>query len=424
MDLILEARAFVKGVLSNVEIGVDESTGKIEAVKRNLPGSPRRKVRGLLLPSAVDWHVHFRDPGFHHKEDFFTGTKGAALGGVGTVLDMPNTKPVVDRVSVYEEKRAIASRRAVVDWDLWGTLTPRTPRPEALIRAAAGAKLFLGPTTNAEEPLSDEFLRDALRFVAAQDKWTVVHAESSPDGRALRSTRDHELSRPAAGEVEAIARARRLVSRGAKLHVAHATTADAVEASKPGGFSTGATPHHLLLSYESHADAFGKVNPPLRSESERRRLWDLFAAGGIPHLESDHAPHTLDEKSADFQEAPSGVPGVETMMPLLLRRVKAGEVRLAVLVASACERPADDLGIKKGRIEAGYDADFFSFDPRSPTKIRGDRLASKCGWTPFEGHEAFLPQSHYLRGEPVVEDGELIARPGRGRRILRPEPRD
>lgn len=418
MDLILEARAFHNGSLSDVEIGIDESSGTITAVKRNLTGATRRRHRGLLLlPSGVDWHVHFRDPGFSKKEDFRTGTTGAALGGVGTVLDMPNTKPVVDRPSVLLEKQEAVARKAVVDWGLWATLTPRSLEPERLIEKAVGVKLYLGPTTNAEEPLSDAFLADALRFVHAQRKWAVLHAESTPKERSLRDTRDHDDSRDAASEVAAIRRAAALAPKGARVHVAHATTREAVAVASEAGFTSGATPHHLLLSHESHRDAFGKVNPPLRSEIQRSGLWDALKAGLVRHLESDHAPHTLDEKRQEFASAPSGVPGVETLLPLLLYKAKHGDVELKEVVQAASERPAEDLGIRKGRIAPGYDADFFLIDPREPVKLRGDELASKCGWTPFEGHPAFRPAIHYLRGEVVVEEGEFIGRAGRGRRV-------
>lgn len=418
MDLVIEARAFVRGALSDVEIGIDQSSGTIEAVKRNLAGRPRRRFPGqLLLPSGVDWHVHFRDPGFPHKEDFHTGTLGAALGGVGTVLDMPNTRPQVDRISRLEEKIEGVRGKACVDWGLWATLTPPSPKPLELLRRCAGLKMFLAPTTGVDAPPTNPEIRRALQFARQAGRWTVVHAENPPAKRASHSTRDHDAARPLGDEVAAIERLASLAPDPARVHIAHVTSRPAAQAAARAGFSCGATPHHLLLSYESIPDAFGKVNPPLRDPAIREGLVASFQEGNPTHLESDHAPHTADEKRGRFDEAPAGVPGIQTMLPLLLHRAKKGELAIERVVSAASERPAQDLGIPTGRIEHGLQADFILINPRDPRRIRGERLASRCRWTPFEGMEAIFPTTHYLRGEPIVEDGEFVGRVGRGRQI-------
>jgi dihydroorotase len=416
MDLIIEARAWIQGTLRDVEIGIEG--GRIQAVKHDLPGSPRKRFRGqLLFPSGIDWHVHFRDPGAAQKEDFRSGTIGAALGGVGAVFDMPNTTPIVDRPSHLAEKADTIGQKACVDWGLWATVTPKTVQLETLLQKANGIKLFLSPTTGVEASLSDAQLVAAIEQAQAARRWVLVHAESTPGKRLAASTRDHDDNRPAAAEVDAIESLATMLQDRTGVHIAHATTAEALEAARVAGFNVGVTPHHLLLSYEQVSDTRGKVNPPLRSERERHALWEAFARGDDVQLESDHAPHTFQEKSERFHEAPSGMPGVETMLPLLLQLAKYGDVPIANVIAAACERPAARLGLDRGFLLPGQRADFFVVDPREPTKVRGDRLASRAGWTPFEGRSALVPTAHYLAGEVIVEDGEFVGTIGGGRRI-------
>jgi dihydroorotase len=418
MDRILEARAFVRGSLSDVEIGIDDEKGQITAVKKILSGAPRERLRGLiLLPSGVDWHVHFRDPGATHKEDFATGTRGAALGGIGTVLDMPNTDPVVDRTSRLEEKADHVARRAAVDWGLWATVTPKTPDERDLAHHAVGLKLYLAPTTNSEAAPGDEHILRTLRAAQAAGRWVAVHAEGEARDVQDRSTREHDQRRDAQGETESIRRLAKLAAGLQRIHIAHATTTDAVGAAAEAGFSTGATTHHLLLGHESISDPRGKVNPPLRSQADAKALLAALAAGTVRHVESDHAPHTIDEKSHAFEEAPAGIPGVQTLIPLLLARVKQGELGMAELVRAFAERPALDLGLNAGRIEAGADASFFAIDPKLVERVRATELQSRCQWSPFEGHPAIFPRKHWLRGQLIVEEGHFVGRPGYGERV-------
>lgn len=417
-DLVLEARAFLPSGFQDVEIGLDLDQGRIHAVKRSLPGTPRKRFRGkLLFPSGVDLHVHFRDPGDARKEDFKTGTRGAARGGIGTVLDMPNTKPVVDRLGRLEEKRDRVAGRACVDWGLWTTLTPDTPDAPRLARRAAGIKFYLSPTTGIEAPPNREELRRWLGVAAKADRVVAVHAERVGP-RPPRSLAEHDASRPARDEAECVHSLSPLAPAGARVHVAHASDPATLEAARTAGFSAALTPHHLLLAFdEGNLGGRGKVNPPLRSARDRRALWDAFAAGRAPVLESDHAPHTLEEKSRPFPEVPAGVPGVETGFPLLLTQARRNHVDVDLVARAYAQTPADLLGLPKGRIEAGYDADLFVLDPRRTSKIRGSELASPVAWTPFEGWEIHPVETHFLRGEMVVEDCEFIGAPGRGRGV-------
>lgn len=421
-DLVLEARAYMRGEFQDVEIGINEETGTISALRKTLTGSPRRRFPGqVLLPSAVDLHVHFRDPGDPAKEDFRSGTRGAALGGVGTVFDMPNTHPIVDRLSRLHEKEAIVAAKACVDWGLWCTLTPATRSPAELLQSCAGAKLYLAPTSGIEDPGGLPDLKARLEAAQRADRPVALHAETV-QGMTPRSLSAHDAARSPEGEVTTIRSVAGLGTRAANVHIAHASTLEAADAARTAGFSFGITPHHLLLSYdEGNLGSRGKVNPPLRSHRRRRALWDAFAAGKVPLLETDHAPHTLEEKDRAFEEAPAGFPGIETSYPLLLFEARRNGVDLARVVDAFAAAPAARMGIRKGRIEVGLPADLVAIDPGRTRKIRGSELASKCGWTPFEGRESFHVLTHFLAGRPIVEDGEFQGRNGQGRKVAIPQ---
>ena len=213
--------------------------------------------------------------------------------------------------------------------------------------------------------------------------------------------------RLSASEVEAIRTLAKLRGDG-PVHVAHVTCVEALD-TVPQGVTTEATPHHLFLDYTRPLKAFGKVNPPLRGPADRQALWDAFAAGRIDIAATDHAPHTREEKEEPFDEAPSGLPGVATSLPLLLRQVRAEALSLERFVEATAARPAEILGVPKGRIEVGRDADLIVVDAREVVRITPRRVRYKCGWTPFEGMEGVFPRTVYLRGERIVEDGEPIA---------------
>ncbi len=214
----------------------------------------------------------------------------------------------------------------------------------------------------------------------------------------------HNLVRPVEAESSCIDRLSKSTRR---LHITHVTSEEGLKSLVGSRFSSDVTPHHLLLDCGSRLGQLGKVNPPLRERSEREAMWKAFVDGRIEMLASDHAPHTMDEKSVKFAEAPSGVPGVETMMPLLLRRVKSGDLAIERLINALCERPAAMFGLNKGSIEVGKDADLTVIDSRRLSKVKGKNLHSKCGWTPFDGWGAIFPAAVYLRGTLIVKDGNI-----------------
>lgn len=409
-DRVFSGRILHRGRIVPAEIGVSEE-GRILKVAPDVRG--RRRIdlgEAILLPAAIDLHVHFRDPSPPGAiEDFTSGTLQAALGGVGAVVDMPNTEPPTTTLDRLVEKEGRVEGRSEVDVLLLAALQART-RVEELARRAAGFKLYMAPTTGDLAVPPGEDVRALLERVAKAGSAVHVHAEDPRLFRDPLHPSDPEgwdAKRPGRSELSAL-RSLLPLPEGLLMHLAHATTAEAVHAGREAGMSVEATPHHLLLHATAHQDARWKVNPPLRSRAERDGLYASFQEGEVTMLASDHAPHPLGAKEGRFDEAPSGVPGVETMLPLLLARVREGELSLGTLVGAACRRPAFFLGLPRGQLAPGLEANFLVVDFRERRAIQGRDLHAPCGWTPFEGKEGIFPREHYHLGRRIVEDGEFV----------------
>ena len=421
-ELILAGRAFVRGRLRSVEIAIG-ADGRILSLGKVRSGAPRRDVGdAVILPAAIDPHVHLREPGGPTSaESIPTGTVEAALGGVTLVGDMPNTDPPVEDADAVESKARRVRGRAAVDVLIFAT-TSRPAALDRLARTAGGFKLYLSPTTGIAEVPPLETLAALLDRLSRLGLPVTVHAEDPTrftSGPPPRDPVGWNSRRPIAAEDSALARLGSGPS-ALRLNVAHVTTAGAAARLRAAGVAFEVTPHHLLLSERSGRDARFKVNPPLRPEEERRRLWEAFARGEAPLLGSDHAPHPREAKeNLPFDKAPSGMPGVETMLPVLLAETRAGNLDLGVLLAAACDRPGRWFGQPLGRIAPGHRANLLVVDFRARGRIDARRLHAPCGWTAFEGREAIFPREHYRDGERIVEDGEYVGRPTGT--VVRPE---
>jgi len=413
---VIRGRVFFRGRLEPLSLGIGDD-GKIIAIKKVLRGDEEIDHGDLLiLPGCVDLHVHMRDPGLTQKEDFPSGTRSAAIGGVTTIADMPNTEPPVTTRAVLTKKVEHLEGRASVDYVVYAA--PRSAEVVAQLTDAAAFKIYMAASTgNLEVGIGD--LAGILHAMEGSKKVVSIHAEDPSKFANSRTPglEGHAAARPKEAETSAI-KTIAAVRGNASVHIAHVTCAEALEALPPNA-TCEATPHHLFLDSSRPLGSRGKVNPPLRSREDRDALWDAFRKGRVDAVASDHAPHTLDEKAEPFNEAPAGVPGVATSFPLLMRRTRAGDLDLPRLVSAMSTRPAEILGLAKGIIEVGRDADLIAVDPRAIEKITAERLRYKCGWTPFEGMEGCFPQAVYLRGEAVVEDGEP-AKEGRGRLLAPP----
>ena len=405
MDLVIEGNMFVGGELKQMSVGIED--GRIVTMGKIVRGGEERLEfrEKLILPGFVDPHVHFRDPGLTRKEDFRSGTMSAAYGGVTCVLDMPNTVPPVTDVRRLREKDATVRSKAFVDYGLFSALTRNTD-VETLAHDSVGFKLFMGSTTGDILMNDDVSINNIIRRASATGRVISVHAEDdnligrSPE----KNNRDHLRNRPIAAELNAI---RRLGAyKGAKINICHITSAGSAAMAGEYGFTTEVTAHHLLFNDYKEGSQY-KVNPPLRDEATREMLFKTFRDGKVGMIGSDHAPHTESEKSDDYGTAPSGIAGVETTVPLLLNMVKKGIIPLGLLVSMASDNPARTFGLRKGRIEKGYDADLAIFDLRDVRKIDGDALHGKNRTSVYGGCEAIFPETVIMRGSMLISDGEL-----------------
>ena len=370
----------------------------------------------LVLPGAVDMHVHMRGGSREsRKEDWRTGSRAALAGGVTLVVDQPNTVPPLTTTEAFLARVREAQRDSLCHFAVNAGAVPGAPLRDLRKRGAmAFGEIFLAPSTGSPG-ISPEELSVLLADIQSLGALATIHAEEAK-GQPDVDLISHGMNRSPEGEIRAVHTVKGVAPQGMHLHLCHLSTAGAVEASVP--HSSEVTPHHLLLSSKDFPteDPRGKVNPPLRGSAERERLfaaWDRVTV-----LASDHAPHTREEKGAEFSRAPAGMPGVETMIPLFIPKVLSGEITLASLVAKTSENPSRILGIPGTGFTAGQRADFALF-PRETTTIHARDLNSRCGWTPFEGREAGFPSCVLIGGEVVYQDGDFTRGnprwfPGRG----------
>ena len=366
-----------------------------------------------LLPGGIDVHVHVREPGFTQKETWESATASAAAGGVTTVVDQPNTKPPTITGEAFDTKAALAES-AHVDFGINGGVTPEWD-PETLFERPlfAVGEVFLADSTG-DLGIDLDLFRAAVARANEAGVPVTVHAEDAShfDESVMNRTDAAAWSayRPAEAEIAAVETAVDVATaQEASLHIAHTSTPEAVDIASEAGLTTEVTPHHLFLSTDDLDDlgTHGRMNPPLRDPERREALWERLLDGTVDMVATDHAPHTLEEKAVPLWDAPSGVPGVETMLPLLAAAAERDEISYERIAEVTARRPAEVFDIpQKGRIEAGYDADLALFDP-DPEPIEPKSLHTACTWTPFEGWEGVFPIFTMVRGRIVYEDGRL-----------------
>jgi len=357
----------------------------------------------LVLPAAIDMHVHMRGGNQSVKEDWKSGSMSALAGGVTVVVDQPNTVPPINTSKHLADRVCDAQTNSWCNFAINSSVTAQT-HIEEMWQAGAMAfgETFFAPSSYGNA-IGDAVLSRAMERIHAVDGLLTIHAEEVsdiPDTGMI----SHDISRSAEGELQAVKAVQLLNNAGCRLHFCHLSTKRSIDAASG---TVEVTPHHLFLSLEDFEDndPFGKVNPPLRTEKERKHLWGCWDR--IDIIASDHAPHTRAEKAPDFSCAPSGIPGVETLLPLLLARVIDGKITLQSVIEKTSYKPAELLGIPRAGFSVGDRADFALYN-RIPSPITTEMLHSKCGWTPFEGHFALFPKTVIMGGKVVYQDREFF----------------
>ncbi|MFB6352255.1 MAG: dihydroorotase [Bradymonadaceae bacterium] len=404
-----------------------------------------RTIRGAgrwLFPGVIDPHVHFRAPGFPHKEDWSSGSAAAVAGGVTAVCDMPNTSPTTTSPERLTAKRQLADHKSRCHFGLFFGATRDNADLYGEIEGVPGLKIFMGASTG--DLLVDD-REDLDEIFATWDGTIAVHAENQARLEArkkqFRDERDpaiHSEIRDPEAAVRAVRTASELaVEYGRHLHVLHLSTRQELEVVEEarrqmretdsgGRITCEVCPHHLFLDTDDYEwlGTRGRVNPPLRAPAQREAMWEALRDGRIQFVTTDHAPHTPDEKDRDYWKAPSGLPGVQTLLPLMLDAADRGQCSPDEVVDWLAHRPASIYGMEsKGRIAVGADADLTLVDPEMERTVTTDEQCSKSRWTPWEERQ--------LEGWPVMTwvagrlayrrddegPGEVVGEPGIGDEI-------
>ncbi len=409
------------------DIGVRD--GKIAAIGRldKDAAATAFDATGLhVLPGVIDSQCHFREPGLEHKEDLSTGTRAAVLGGVTAVFEMPNTNPNTDNEAALNDKLARAKGRAWCDHAFFIGATAENA--DALgdlerLPGCSGVKMFMGSSTGtllvADDATISRVLASGKRRMAVhsededrlRERWKLV--EAGADVSQHPEWRDTETAVRATRRLLTLARAARR-----RVHVLHISTADepALLQESRDIATFEITPQHLTLAAPdcyARLGTLAQMNPPIRDAAHRDGLWRAIASGLADVIGSDHAPHTREEKSRPYPKSPSGMPGVQTLLPIMLDHVTAGRLTLERLVDLVCTGPARVYGAAcKGRLSPGYDADLTLVDLAAKRTIRNDWIATRAGWSPFDGIEVTgWPRATIIRGNVVMRDDEVQGAP-------------
>jgi dihydroorotase len=400
--------------------------GKIAAVGDLSQGSAGEvfDAKGLtVLPGVIDTQVHFREPGLEWKEDLESGSRAAVLGGVTAVFEMPNTEPTTTDGDALADKLARARGRMHCDHAFYmgGTHENAAFLGELeRLPGCCGVKVFMGASTGTLLVQDDEGVEAVLRHIHRR---AAFHSEDEyrlVERRPLARTGDwtsHPEVRDAQAAIQSTERLVRIArSLGKRIHVLHVTTRDEIEylAAHKDIASVEVTPQHLTLAapeaYE-RLKGYAQMNPPIRTAEHREGLWVGVATGVADVIGSDHAPHTAEEKARPYPASPSGMPGVQTLLPVMLTHVAEGRLTLERLVDMTSHGANRIFGLAdKGRLARGFDADLTIVDLKARRTFEHEQMASRVGWTPFVGMEAKgWPMATIIRGTVVMRDDEVIA---------------
>ena len=384
-------------------------------------------AKGLhLLPGVIDSQVHFREPGNTHKEDLESGSRAAVLGGVTAVFEMPNTSPLTTTADAIQDKVDRATNRMWCDFGFYVGATAENADQMHILEqtpGCCGVKIFMGASTGDLLVADDETLLKVMQHgrrriaVHAEDEYRMNEREPLRHEGGVYSHpvwRDEETAIRATNRILRIAR-----EAGRRVHVLHVTTSEemAILAQNKDIASVETTPQHITLTAPDAYDRIGtlaQMNPPIRDSRHQPGIWEAIINGTVDVIGSDHAPHTWEEKNKDYPFTPSGMPGVQTLLPVLLTHANNGKLSLERVVDLTSHGVNRIFNLRdKGRLTVGFDADYTLVDLKKEWTITHDWSASKCGWTPFDGFKAIgMPVGTIIRGNKVMFEGELAEKAG------------
>ena len=421
--IIKNGSCYIDGKLTKTDIGLSDNKikkiGKIELNSSKVYDATDK----VILPGIIDTQVHFREPGSTDAEDLESGSRAAVLGGVTSLFEMPNTNPPTSNLIEFEKKLQLAKNRMHSNYAFYFGATPDNTEQLAELKnlkGCCGVKLFAGSSTG---KLLVEKEADIEKVISKSDRIVSIHSEDEEilNIRKKFIKQGNVHSHPEWRDVEcAMSSTRRVVKIAErydkKIHVLHVSTKEEIDflAMHKKNVTFEITPQHLTLYAPDCYDKLGtyaQMNPPIRSKEHYDRLWTAVKNDIVDVLGSDHAPHSKKNKDKEYPETPSGMPGVQTIFPIMIDHVNNGKLSLKQLIKLMCENPCKIFGIKnKGYIKENYDADLTIVDMNKEQIIKDEMIASKCGWTPFNNYKVKgFPIATIVNGLIVMENGKIVS---------------
>lgn len=408
-----------------LELGdVQIHQGKIVQVAPEIPEAANQEIdaEGLtLLPGVIDPQVHFREPGLEHKEDLFTASCACAKGGVTSFLEMPNTRPLTTTQAALDDKLHRAAQKCLVNYGFFIGATAENLPDLCQANPTPGIKIFMGSMQGAllvdQEAALEAIFAKGSRLIAvhAEDQARIAQRRQQFAGNTDPAVHSQIQDNQAALSATklALGLAQKYQRRLHILHLSTAEEAELLRQQKPPWVTAEVTPQHLLLNTGTYEDlgTLAQMNPPLRSPHDNTVLWQALLDGVIDFIATDHAPHTLAEKAQGYPNTPSGMPGVETSLPLILTQAIQGRCTIAQVAHWMSRAVARAYGIsQKGAIAPGYDADLVLVDLETYRPVLRQELLTKCGWSPFEGWNLTgWPVTTIVGGQVVYDQGQLYS---------------
>ena len=420
--IIKNGSCYIDGKLTQTDIGLSDNKikkiGKIELNSSKVYDATDK----VVLPGIIDTQTHFREPGSTDVEDLESGSRAAVLGGVTSLFEMPNTNPPTSNLVEFDKKLQLAKNRMHSNYAFYFGATPENTEQLSKLKdveGCCGVKLFAGSSTG---KLLVDKEADIEKVISSSDRVVSIHSEDEEILNLRKKfikegdVHSHPEWRNSECAISSTRRVVKIAERyNKKIHVLHVTTKEEVDflAMHKKNVTFEITPQHLTLYAPDCYDKLGtyaQMNPPLRTKEHYDRLWVAIKNNIVDVLGSDHAPHSKENKNKNYPNTPSGMPGVQTIFPIMLDHVNNGKLTLEQLIKLMCENPCKIFGIKnKGYLKEGYDADLTIADMDKEVTIKDEMIASKCGWTPFNNHKVKgFPVGTIVNGNLVMSDGKVI----------------